>query len=1182
MRTFLHVVMGLVFAAMLAVTTTSASAQTFQGGLRGAIKDAQGVIPGATVTLINEATNVSRDTVSNASGEYSFPAVDPGTYMVKAAVQGFKTFERRGIRIATQTFVTLDIVLEVGTLAETITVTADAPLIETSNASHADVLDAKTLETLPSVGRNVFLMAVTVPTVQSTGDTHWNRMQDQSGASTLSMGGGGVRANNYLLDGFPITDLQNRSSTNPSAEMVEDIRVQVHTYDAEMGRTGGGVLNTTARSGSNQFHGSGYYLARPSKLSGYSFFDQIRFPSNPDLKDSIQRPSWKNAGGSIGGPVLRSKMFFWFAAEGYRDNQYQNSDMHVPTAAMRNGDFSRLTDANGRPIIIYDPLTTNANGNREPFQGNIIPANRINPVGRALASALPLPSEHPDVDDGSFNYFGRDILENKAHQFSLKLDHHFNEAITLSGVFLRQSTFEPDVNYFPDAPYAADAFHLDRDVNVFVLNNTYIVNPTTVATFRFGMNTFSDDNVLPYPFDMRTVQGIDPSFANAILVQKFPDLTLTGYPDTGNSGLSDTNYYSWGLNGSLTKLAGSHSFKVGADYRILGVDSLSYGNSAGSYTFNGRFTGSNANNPASLSQNTIADLLLGYPFSGTLILPSPYNEYVNYYGFFVQDDWRVTEKLTLNYGVRLEHETGLAERNNQLLVDFDRNVASPLNVTIPADSVAGTPARQVLGGPVFAGQNGAPEHVGDAPTIKTSPRVGLAYSFNPRTVMRAGYGLFWAPWQSGVQTTPGYSQTTSVQQDVLIPFTTINNPFPNGLTPISGNAAGLLTGVSTNITFIDPDRDAPRVHQYSVDLQRQLPHDMSVGLTYMGATGQHLTWGGTQSGIVNINQVDPKFLGLNNPGGTNFLTQTVPNPFLGVAGAGSFATRTTIQRNQLLRPFPQFGDINMIYSTLARSQYHAGVLQLTKRATGWWGGRISYTYSRLYDNQFAQNNYYTSAPGIINTYTAVPWSDYFNPDAEWGRSRLDSPHKLVASPIIRLPFGEGQRWLTSGIGNWIAGGWTMSLVIQMQSGFPIGVSQSVNNTNLLGGTNAAQRPNLVPGVDPKMPGSITDRLEQNPDDYLYLNPDAFSQAPAGTFGNAPRILDDVYSPWRNSTDLAINKEFRIHGDQRATVRLEVINVFDNPWYAALASTAHGNTTFGRVNEQGNYSRTFQLTARYTF
>lgn len=1156
-------------AALLGLASP-AMAQSSTGGLRGAVRDAQGVIPGVTITLTNDANGVSRDTISNASGEYSFPAVDPSTYSIKAAVQGFRTFERRGIRIGAQQFVTLDITLEVGTVSETITVTADAPLIETSNASHAEVLDSKTLETLPSVGRNVFLMAVTVPTVQSSGDTHWNRMQDQSGASTLSVGGGGVRANNYLLDGFPITDLQNRSSTNPSGEMVEDIRVQVHTYDSEMGRTGGGVFNTAAKSGSNTFRGSAFYLTRPNALIGGGFFNEIR-----GLETNEQY--WRSPGGGFGGPLIRNKTFFWLAGEGYQDGQAQSDTLRVPTAAMRRGDFSNFRDSRGRMIPIYDPLTTDARGNRQPFPGNIIPAHRINPVGQAFANALPLPTLHPEYDDGTPNLPAQTIIESTARQFSLKLDHHFNDSISLNGVFLNQSTFEPDSNYFPDAPYAADAFHLQRDVNVMVLNNTYILSPSTVATFRVGMNTFSDDNVQPYPFDMREVPGINANFANSLRVQKFPDLTLSGgFPSTGNSGLNDTNYYSWGVNGALTKLAGSHSLKTGADYRIIGVDAMQNGNSAGNYTFNGVFT--RAGNAAA-NNNAIADLLLGYPSAGTLALPSPFNQYVKYYAWFAQDDWRVNDKLTVNYGVRLEHETGLAEENNQLVVGFDRNAVSPLNVTIPADPLAGTPARQVTGGLMFAGQNGANQHVGDPPAVKVSPRVGAAYLLNDRTVLRGGYGLFWAPWQSGLQQTPGYSQTTTLQQDTLTPITSIDNPFPEGLTPVSGNALGLLTGVSSAVTFIDQTRDAPRVHQYSMDIQRQLGSDMSIGLTYMGSMGRHLTWGGTGTGAVNINQLDPQFLRLNNVNGVNALTQQVPNPFFGNAAAGSFATRRTLARNQLLRPFPQFGNVSMIYSTLARSQYNAGVISISKRATGWWGGRISYTYSRLYDNQFGQGNYYSSSPGVLNHLTADPESPYFNPDAEYGRSLLDSPHKLVASPIIRLPFGDGQRWLQSGVGNWIAGGWTVSFVIQMQSGFPIGVSQNTNNTNLLGHN---QRPNLVPGTPIRTEGGMTDRLRSNPDDNLYLNPAAFAQAPLGSIGDAPRILEGVYSPWRNSTDMALNKDFPLGGPRRATLRLEVINLFNNPWYQSLGSSAFGNSNFGRVIAQANYSRTMQLTARVSF
>jgi len=1149
---------------VLWVTAGFAAAQSAQGGVRGSVKDAQGVIPGVTVTLTSEGTGVSRDTVSNSSGEYSFPALDPSTYSIKAGVQGFKTFERRGIRIGAQQFVTLDITLEVGTVAETITVTADAPLIETSNASHAEVLDSKTLEALPSVGRNVFLMAVTVPTVQSSGDTHWNRMQDQTGASTLSVGGGGVRANNYLLDGFPITDLQNRSSTNPSTEMVEDIRVQVHTYDSEMGRTGGGVFNTAAKSGSNQFRGSAYYLTRPSALIGGSFFNEIRdLPTNDQF--------WRSAGGGFGGPIFRNKTFFYLAGEGYKDGQAQQTNLHVPTAAMRRGDFSNFRNAAGQMIPIYDPLTTDAAGNRTAFPGNIIPANRISQVGQAFVNALPLPTLHPEYDDNTTNLPAQNVIESTARQVSLKLDHHFSDSIALNGTYLNQSTFEPDANYFPDAPYAAAAFHLQRDVNVFVLNNTYIVNPSTVATFRFGMNTFSDDNVLPYAFDMRTIPGINSGFANSIDIQKFPALTLTGYPGTGNSGLSDVNYYSWGVNGAVNKLAGSHSLKTGADYRIIGVDALANGQTAGSYTFSGTFTRANA---SAANANAIADLLLGYPASGTLAKASRFDQFVKYYAWFVQDDWRVNDRLTINAGVRLEHETGLAERDNQMVVGFDRTAVSPLNVTIPADTVAGTAARQVLGGLVFAGQNGANTQTGNAPAVKVSPRLGMAFTLNDKTVVRAGYGLFFGPWQSGVQSTPGYTQTTTLQQDPQVPFTTISNPFPNGLQSISGNSLGLLTGVSSAVTFIDPERTGPRVHQYSADIQRQLPGDMSIGVTYMGSLGRNLTWGGTAAGTVNINQVDPKYLSL----GTRLL-DNVPNPMFGNPAAGGYATRATLPRNQLLRPFPQFDAVNMIYSTHARSKYDAGVVSFTKRATGWWGGRFSYTYSRLHDNQFAQGNYYSGAPGILNNYTAIPWSEQFDPDAEYGRSLLDSPHKLALSPIMRLPFGQGQRWLQDGIGNIIAGGWTVSLVIQLQSGFPIGVSQNTNNTNLLGG---GQRPNVVAGQDPKVAGSITDRLQDNPADDLYLNSGAFTLAPPGTFGNAPRLLDGVYSPWRNSTDMALNKDISLGGSRKIGVRLDVINVFNNPWYVALGSVAWGNANFGRVTAQANYSRTMQVTGRISF
>src|SRR5437870_4556010 len=350
--------------------------QGFQGGLRGSIKDAGGVVPGVEVTLTNEQTNTSRSTVTNERGEYAFANVDPGSYAVKATLSGYKTIDRRGIPIGTQQFLTVDLTMEVGAISENITVTGQSPIIETSNASQGTVLDTQALQTLPSPGRAAFLIGASVPTVIPSGDAQFNRQQDQTNASLLSLGGGTRRGNNYTLDGVPITDLRNRTTANPTIEALEDVKVQVHTYDAEMGRTGGAVFNTTLKTGSNDFHGTGFFQTRPIWAEQNNFFSQktgIPKPNNP----------YYLVGGGFGGPFIKNRTFFCLASDDYHDIQTRNISVIFPTAAERAGDFSALTDAQGRPVIVYDPLTSRTvNGVtvRDPFPGNRILPNRINPV----------------------------------------------------------------------------------------------------------------------------------------------------------------------------------------------------------------------------------------------------------------------------------------------------------------------------------------------------------------------------------------------------------------------------------------------------------------------------------------------------------------------------------------------------------------------------------------------------------------------------------------------------------------------------------------------------------------------------------------------------------------------------------------------------------------------------------
>jgi hypothetical protein len=1126
----------------------SAHAQSFQGGMRGIVKDATGVLPNTVVMLVNEQTGVSRQTFTNRSGEYAFPVIEPGSYQLIAALTGYRTFERSGIVVNTQQFIALDVTLEVGVIEETITVVAESPFLDRTNASTGGVVDAVALQQIPTAGRSVFLLANLEPTVQASGNAHWNRMQDQVGNSAVSMGGGAVRANNYLVDGFPVTDLQNRASTNPTMEAVQEMKVQVHTYDAEMGRTGGGVVNMTAKSGANDFHGTIYGVLRPESLT-----EQLLIPKLQNQPPVTEY--WRDNGGGFGGPIAKNRTFFWSSVENYVNNQPQQNSFLVPTMAERGGDFSGLR-RNGNAVVIRDPLTG------VPFPGNIIPASRINPVGQKMMSFMPQPDS--EVDNGSSNFSMTDTLPNKAYQYTTKLEHHLSDAASISGFWLTQATHEANSNYNPVNRFVGTSYQLDRDIKTLVVNEQTVLSDTSLLTLRGGWNQFNDNYNLPFAFDAAsTLWPNNPAFTSQMSdTNRFPTTTNTGYFSTGFTTRQANRYYQYGLNGTLNTLVSSHSLKGGADFRVLGVDSLNYGASTGSFTFTGTYSG-----------NAMADMLLGYPQSGNIPLNRRVNGFVKYFSGYVQDDWRVNDRLTLNAGLRIERETGLAERNNQFTVNFDQAAVSPLNGEVNVvDPVTGE-RRQVFGGLVFAGVDGAPTVQGNQPAYKLAPRGGVVFSLNDSTVLRGGYGLYFSPWNYPAAGTTnwgqvGYSATTTLQQPQGVPTISLSNPFPNGLVQPTGNERGLLTGTGGDIFFVDPDKGAPRVQQFSVDIQRELPGNTNFSIGYSGARGENLSWAGSNAaattGFININQIDPKYQSLV----PNTLA-LVANPFYGVADAGQFATRQTIEVGQLLRPFPQFGNVYMMQSTGAHSMYHAAIVQLRKRAVGLWGGQIGYTYSRLNDNQFAESNYYSANTGLQNNYTVVPGSAYYDPDAEYGRSLLDSPHKVVIAPTLNVP-GDGA----------LLGGWSVTGVVTVQSGFPIGVTQNQTTTTFLfGGT---PRPNVVPGQDFLVPGDITTRIEANVSDNEYLNKGAFAAAPANQFGNAPRMLPGVLSPWRNNVDLSVSKRVKTGGGTTASARVEVLNLFDTVQWAAPTSAAFGNAAFGQIRNQANNMRMMQFTFRFGF
>ena len=1167
------------FLALLFVplAANSAWAQTFTGGVRGVVGDSGGIVPGVTVTLLNESNGATRDAVSNEQGLYNFSAVPPGTYTVKAELAGFKTFESKGVRVATQQFVTMDITLDVGQLQETITVTGASPLIDTSNASTGGVIDSRQLEALPSGGRSAFLFAVTIPTVVASGDAQFNRQQDQTNASAISLGGGARRANNYLIDGVPVTDLRNRASANPTIEALEGVNVQVHQYDAETGRTGGGTFNVATKSGGNDWHGSGFYQTRPKWGAANGFFSDLAGDPLPDIKFQL-------GGGGFGGPVLKNRTFFWYAQEGYTSNTTRNGSVRFPTSRERNGDFSQSFDSAGRQVVIYDPLTGDASGNgRTPFAGNIIPANRINPVGRSLVGSYPTPKS--DISNGSANYSADAQVADYAMMYTAKVDHRLTDKVSLSGFYLYNKTDEPCSNFWTPGEHNAidpNDYLLARRVQLLALNNTWLPSNNTVVTLRYGYTRFIDDDTLAADFDPSSL-GFSSNYLNSLQVKKYPIVSVSDYDSMGAQDPTPRNWYSWGANGAVSKLLGSHTVKVGVDYRTIGIKTQSFSGGAGELNFDKYYTSQNpllnGVTGATPSGNAIASMLLGYPSGdpgnqSRIGLSTPFNAFVHYLGGYAQDDWRVGPKFTLNYGVRLENESGLMEENNGFTVAFDRTL-NP-GGALGAVSVNGQPVR---GGLVYAGQNGANEYQGNPPTVKFSPRLGAVYSFNQKTVIRAGYGVYWAPWNyqsvgSANYGQIGYSRNTFISQGQFRPTVTVDNPFPRGVDQPVGNALGALTGVGSQIEFIDQNRKAPYVQQYSVDISRELAGNIAVGFEYVGATGRDLGLGGTNDGVLNINQVDPSFLSLGAA-----LNDQVANPFFGLpAGQGKSVTSPTIQRRELLRPFPQFNNILMRQATFGKSQYNAAVLKFEKRISNGWGGRVNYTFSRLMDNQFGETNFFSR-----NTAQAL---NAYDLDAEYSVGLLDVPHKITLSPIIELPFGEGKRWATGGIANRILGDWTVSSIISIESGFPIAIASSTNNTGLF---TLVQRVNLT-GSEPATSGSDFERIAPPPGASCvvsecgtgqWLNSAAYSIPAPFTLGTSPRTDPDVRTPARNNWDFVAAKALRFGSRVRGEVRFEVLNLTNTVKVRGPIHTV-GSSAFGQIRSQSGFMRLTQMMFRLSF
>ena len=1146
MRAFIFRVMGL----MLLVPAL-ASSQTFQGGVRGAVRDADGgVLPGTTVTLTNVQTGGVRTSVTNERGEYVFASVAPGIYNLGVELSGFAPFRREGLEIGVATQFVQDVTMQVGGIAESVTVTGESPIIETANASVASAIDKAQLEVLPSPGRNVFIYAVTTPNVIHTGDPIFVRKQDQSNSSELSLAGGPVRGNNYTVDGVATTDLVNRSVIIPNNDAVEEMKVQVNTYDAEMGRTGGGVFNVLHRSGTNNWGGSALWQNRPQWGRSLYFFEE---PEHGGSGEAPEQPYnlWSFAGG---GPIIKDKTFFWASYEGYKNTESRNAVITLPTRAQANGIF-----AGG--ATIYDPATYNpATGTRQPFPGNVIPSNRFDPVGKSLVDLLLTVGEGPIPMTAE--------LRNVAVEPTFKIDHQFSDKLQISGTYLYYDSEEPANPFYSSflgetTPIAFDtgAAVLFRTVHTVAINLTSIPSDDSVVTFRYGYNSFYDSvddpafNISELPFSSQFQQQFNDAGLSA-----FPLIDVQGFGTDQNASANNT-HGTWGDNditwksqevsGVYSKFVGGHTFKGGLQYRKIGVDTFDPGYGTAFYFSPGFTTGPNAANPAAGTGNALASLLLGLPNDDSFLQnTTPANIFVNYWAGFIQDDWRVNENLVLNLGLRVEHETGLQEEENRFIVGWGFDDPFPVQV----------PGYNLTGGLIYAGTGGK-DAQGDPKSVKLGPKAGFVYSLNDKTVLRGGYGVFWSPvpYPTGESSvaTRGFTAVTNLvssNDGGLTPSSArLQNPYPNGVDDPTGNSLGALTGAGGTVRFNDPNSGSPYVQQWSIDLQHELSAGMALKVGYLGAKGSDMRiGGGLFDSEININQLDPSFLSLgaalNNP---------VPNPFFGNPAFGSLANSPTLPQGQLLRPYPQFRDVWMRKSTVASTSYNAFRVEWEKKFRQ-WGARVNYTWSRSRANTYERNRRVSDLKTQVFNSTDLE-SDPLPP------ARYDSPNWLNLNGLYRLPSPDG------GAAEAILGGWSASVSALIRSGFPLTITQATNNLGSAYGF-PYQRPNMV--GDP----SVSDP-RQNFDQFI--DPAAFQQAAAYTFGDTPFTITDQRTAPLLNWDVSFDKTTNIGGGQQILLRFEFVNFFGQPNFEGPRSV-FGQSNFGAITGQGGFPRIFQFMLKYIF
>jgi hypothetical protein len=1159
--------------ALLCAASLPAAAQDFRGQITGRITDASaGRLPGVTVTVTNAATNVATTTTTNGDGEFTVPYLTPGTYTVTAELSGFKKLVRPNVEVRVADKLSLDFSLEVGKMEETVSVTAQAPLLETGSGSTGQVIDEKRISMMPLSDGNPFVLSRLAPGIAYNGDLKFSRPFDNAGTSGI-VTAGATGGNEFTLDGSPNMTSGRRVAFVPPAGAVQEFKVESSSFDAGSGHTGGANVNVTLKSGTNSLTGSAYEYFRSEKLAQTDFF--LKRSSQPKPKLGYQRP-----GGTIGGPVVipgmydgHNRTFFFGAVEWLPDRFPEPITDTVPTQAMRNGDFSALL---AQGIIIYDPLTAQTVGSRvvrQPFTGNIIPANRINPIAQKILNFYPLPNEAGNAS-GQDNYVYENPRSDTFNSESIRVDHVISQKDRLFGRYTRNNRRESrnaqlgTVNgVIPQGNF------LYRKNDGVTIDDTYVQSSNSLWDIRAGWQRFLEPNIRQHQgiFDPATL-GFSPAVTGQFGgAQYFPHVTFDTIHDIGDNLAADTEHTIYSFQPTYTRLWGKHSLRAGYDLRLYHEFSSNLNRQAGEYqTTNSAAFTRQMDNSAKQNFLDVASFLLGYPTAGNIDINGTRTDNTWYQAGFLQDDWKLSSRLTVNLGLRYDYESPTYDVNNQNIRGFDPTAS--LSITSAAEAAyARSPdiipasAWHARGGLQFASDSNRGFWNPDRNNFE--PRAGFAYKLTDNMVLRGGAGVYTVPFIIGGTNQMGYSQSTpfTATQDRGLTFqSTLTNPFPLGVLQPTGNTLGPNTFLGQSLStsparFFQLDAKNAQIFRYQATVQRELPGQWLIEVGYVGSHGYDLT------SDVELNGVPAQYLSTalaRDQAAIDFLGVQVPNPFVGLLPTGF--TGANVARSQLLRPYPQFNNVPT-EAFNGSSQYDSAQIKAEKRFSQ--GYSVIATYTRSHSTERVSQ--------LNSTDTSY----------EHRLSRDDVPNRVTASILYELPFGRGKRWggSASGLKNGLIGGWSVNAIGQLQSGRPLDFGSrniyfngDINTLKAHYSTNVDQpvwdlsgfyfhdAQVQTNGVDNPAAQRIDQRisLQQN---IRYF----------------PSRIDGLRSPFLDLWDMSIVKQVPLRGSVRMQLNVEILNATNATVYND-ANTDPTNANFGKVTSQNNLPREVQLAAKIVF